>query len=95
MGTLVAGTASAMVFIFTSFVSVADNDAYHVGRVKIFSEFQTSLYYDQFYDMLDKYDEAFDEERFDRADEIARQMERLKAKICEEDPSWERCSPRG
>lgn len=73
-------TASAVVFMFTNFASA--------GEVK---ELKLDIAYGQYYDRLDDYEEAVAEGRDGLAAEYKRQMERLKAMICEEDPKWERC----
>lgn len=77
---LIGLTASAMVWIFTTFASASEVEAIAVD-----------VAYGQYYDRLDDYDEAKDEGNVDLAAEYMRQMERLKAKICAADPEWERC----
>ena len=77
---LITLTASAMVWIFATFASAAE-----VEEIKL------DIAYGQFYDRLDDYDEALAEGNEALAAEYKRQMERLKAKICEADPEWERC----
>lgn len=77
---LIGLTASAVVFMFTTFASAAEVD-----------EIKLDIAYGQFYDRLDDYDEAKEEGNEELAAEYERQMERLRAKICEEDPEWERC----
>jgi hypothetical protein len=77
---LITLTAGAMVWIFTTFASAAEVD-----------EIKLDIAYGQFYDRLDDYDEAVSEGNEALAAEYKRQMERLKAKICEADPEWERC----
>lgn len=78
--TMLAGTVVAVVYMFNTFVSAAT-----------FAEFQTDIYYLQFYELLEKAEHADDDEHPELAAELRRQMERLKAKICESDPEWERC----
>jgi len=77
---LVGVTASAVVWMFTQFASASEVEAIAVD-----------VAYGQYYDRLDDYDEAVSEGNTALAAEYARQMERLKAKICEADPEWERC----
>lgn len=77
---LIGLTASAVVYMFTQFASASEVEEIH-----------TDLAYGQYYDRLDDYDEAVEEGNIELAKEYARQMERLKAKICEADPEWERC----
>lgn len=77
---LVGVTASAVVWMFTQFASAADVE-----------DIAVDVAYGQYYDRLDDFDEAVSEGNTALAAEYARQMERLKAKICEADPEWERC----
>ena len=77
---MLVGTVLAVVYMFNTFVTAAT-----------FSEFQTDIYYIQFYELLEKQAHAEEDGHEGLADELARQMERLKAKICEDDPEWERC----
>lgn len=78
---LIAMTASAVVWMFTQFASASEVEEIHLD-----------LAYGQFYDRLDDYDEAVAEGNTELAKEYKRQMERLRAKICEDDPEWERCN---
>ena len=75
-----AALASAMAWVFSTFATAAEVDNLRVD-----------VAYGQYYDRLDDYDEAIAEGNERLAKEYAREMERLKAKICEEDPEWERC----
>lgn len=77
---LVVATAGVVLWAFDTFASTAEVD-----------ELKVAVWYGQYYDRLDDYDEAIDEGNEALAQEYKRQMERLKAKICEKDPSWERC----
>jgi hypothetical protein len=77
---LIGITASAVVWMFTQFASASEVEAIAVD-----------VAYGQYYDRLDDFDEATSEGNVSLAAEYARQMERLKAKICEADPEWERC----
>jgi len=79
-GALVAGTASAVLFMFQTFASASEVD-----------ELRLEIAYGQFYDRLDDYEEALSEGREELASEYKRRMERLRAQICESDPEWERC----
>ena len=72
--------ASAMLWMFATFATAAEVD-----------DIKLSIAYGQYYDRLDDYEEALDEGRDGLAEEYKRQMERLKAEICEQDPEWERC----
>ena len=73
-------TVSALLWMFATFATASE-----VAELKV------SVWYGQFYDRLDDYDEAIDEGNEELAKEYKRQMERLKTKICEADKSWERC----
>jgi hypothetical protein len=77
---LIAVTASAVLWMFTTFASASE-----VEQIKL------DIAYGQYYDRLDDYEEALSEGRVGLAAEYKRQMERLRAIICEEDPKWERC----
>jgi hypothetical protein len=66
--------------MFTTFVTASE-----------FQDFQTDIFYLQFYELLEKRDRAAEDGRDDLAEELSRQLERIKAKICEDDPEWERC----
>lgn len=77
---LISMTAAAVVWMFTQFASASEVEEIHLD-----------ISYGQYYDRLDDYDEAVEEGNEELAREYARQMERLKAKICEADPEWERC----
>lgn len=76
----ITGTTAAVLWMFATFASAAE-----VNEIKL------DIAYGQFYDRLDDYEEAIDEGRPELAAEYRRQMERLRAAICEEDPEWERC----
>ena len=77
---MIAGTAIAILYMFNTFATASD--------VK---EISLSIWYGQYYDRLDDYDEAVAEGNTGLAKEYGRMMEKLEAKICEEDPEWERC----
>ena len=81
----IAGACTAAVtWMFTTFVRA---DEFH----KEITDINLQVAYGQYYDRLDDYEEALDEDREELAREYARQMERLRAEICEHDPEWERC----
>lgn len=81
---LITSTAGVVAWMFNTFASAADVDE----RV---SKLELDIAYGQYYDRLDDYEEAAAEGRDKLAAEYLRQMERLKAAICEADPEWERC----
>jgi len=80
MWTAITSTIAAVLWMFTTFATAAEVD-----------DIKPSIAYGQYYDRLDDYDEALEEGNMELAREYERQMERLKAQICEQDPEWERC----
>lgn len=95
---LIVSTAGVVVYVFTTFASAGDiqavtdkhNDDMELHEQHV-SDIQLDQWYGQFYDRLDDRDESLEEGNDALAAEYERQMERLKAKICEADPEWERC----
>lgn len=83
---VVSATALSVIWIFSTFVQA---DEFY----KEITDINVAVAYGQFYDRLDDYDEAVAEGNAELAQEYARQMERLRAEICEHDPKWERCEP--
>ena len=77
---MLTGTVLAVVYMFTTFVTAAE-----------FNQFSVEVYYGQYYERLEDWQRAIDSGNDDYANELERQLERLRAKICEEDPEWERC----
>ena len=88
---MLTGTVAAVAYMFSHFVSAEDLDAAEEKFQEQVVLLSTDIWYGQFYDRLDDYDEADAEGNEELAKEYMRQMERMKAKICEEDPEWERC----
>ena len=84
-------TVTAVLWMFSTFASASDLEAFKQSQAQEFIEIKIDQWYGQFYDRLDDYEEALSEDRDELADEYKRQMERLKAQICEHDPEWERC----
>lgn len=80
MWTAITTTVGAVLWMISTFASASELE-----------DVKTDIAYGQFYDRLDDYEEAVDEGRHELANEYKRQMERLRAKICEVDPEWERC----
>lgn len=78
--TLISGVALGLIWMYSTFASAAE-----VEEIKL------AVLYGQYYDRLDDYDESVDEGNTPLAEEYKRQMERIKAQICELDPAWERC----
>lgn len=77
---MLAGTVVAVVYMFTTFVTVAD-----------FNELKVEVYYSQFYETIDRLRDAESNGEQEYSRELERRLERLKAKICEVEPEWERC----
>lgn len=82
--TAITTTVAVVMWVFTTFAR-ADDVEKRIGGLEL------DIAYGQFYDRLDDYEEALGEGRQGLADEYKRQMERLRAIICESDPKWERC----
>lgn len=81
----IAGTCvAAVIWMFSTFVRAEE---FH----QKITDITVAIAYGQYFDRLDDYDEAVAEGNEELAREYARQMERLKAEICEHDPQWERC----
>jgi hypothetical protein len=78
--TMLTGTVLAVTYMFSNFVSAAD-----------FTEFKTDINYSLYYELFEKHLNAVSKDQHNYAEELKRQMEKIKAKICEEDPKWERC----
>ncbi len=77
---MLVGTATAIVWMFSNFVSASE-----------FEEYILSDAYDSYYEFLDRlyvYEERGNE---DMVRSIERQLARLRAQICAEEPSWEEC----
>jgi len=78
--TMIAGTALAIIYMFNTFVTAGE-----------FQEYVTEEYYDSYYALLDRQTDAIENGQVELAEEFGRRLEKLKAKICEEDSEWERC----
>jgi len=78
--TMLAGTVLAVAYMFSNFVTAND-----------FADFKTDINYGLYYELLEKHEKAVAEDRDEFARELDRQMEKIKAKICEDDPEWKRC----
>lgn len=82
--TLLTGLAGAIIWMYATFVRAEE---FHT---KI-ADLTVSMAYGQYYDRLDDRDEALAEGNDALVKEYERQMEKLRAEICEHDPQWERC----
>ena len=74
---MIVGTAVAILWMMTNFVSASDFNSYIVED-----------FYDKYYDMEE---ELIQEDDDAEARKIRRNMERLRAKICAIEPEWEEC----
>lgn len=88
---MLVGTALAITYMFTHFASGEEVDDLKELMIKQNIAQDVRAAYGQYYDRLDDFDEAEAEGNDDLAKEYARQMEGLRALICENDKEWERC----
>lgn len=72
--------ATAFIWITTTFATASE-----------VNDLRLQLLYGQFYDRLDDYEEERDQGDFESAERLRRELIRIKAQICEEDPEWEYC----
>jgi len=77
--TMLVGTATAIVWMFTNFVSIGDFESYIIED-----------FYDRYYEYEDDLIEADDPDEVRR---LERDMARLKSKICNIEPEWQECNP--
>jgi len=82
--TAITTTVTAVLFAFNTFATAEEVER-EVGELKL------DIWYGQYYDRLDDYDEALAEGNEELAREYERRLEQLAAKICKADPEWERC----
>ncbi len=78
--TMIVGTAVAITWMFTHFVTSDE-----------FQEYVTEEYYEKYYLVLDRVRRANERGNEELAIEMERTLERIRTKICKEDPEWERC----
>ena len=93
---MIAGTAMAVVWMMTQFASMDKVNALEAEHDRFvsseeFQEYVTEEYYETFYLVLDRVRRAESQGNVDLAEELSRRLEKIKAKICAEDPEWERC----
>ena len=93
--TVIAGTAAAVVWMMTQFAPMERVKALELEHERFvsseeFQEYVTEEYYETFYLVLDRVRRAEDQGNVDLAQELSRRLEKIKAKICAEDPEWER-----
>jgi hypothetical protein len=72
--------ATAFIWITTTFATASEVD-----------DLKLQILYGQFYDRLDDYEEEYAEGDHNSAERLRRELIRIKAKICEEDPEWDYC----
>ncbi len=89
--TMLVGTALAITYMFTHFASGEEVDDLKEQMIAQNIAQDVRAAYGQYYDRLDDFDEATDEGNEELAKEYGRQMEGLRALICEHDSKWERC----
>ncbi len=77
---MLVGTATAIVWMFGNFVSLSD-----------FNEYVLSDMYNSYYEFLDRLYQYEERGNDDMVRSIERQLARLRAKICAEEPEWEEC----
>ena len=75
--TMIVGTAMAVLYMFSNFVSAGD-----------FNDYIVEDFYDKYYEMEDALEDETDEDDVRR---LERSMSRLKSKICAIEPEWEEC----
>lgn len=86
MNTAIASTGTLVGILLFSFGGVQLADTRYAPM-----SVAVELAYKSYYDFLEKVEAARAAGNEDLAREYERQMERLKAQICEHDPKWERC----
>lgn len=81
--TMLAGTVMAVIYMFNTFATASD-----------LQELAIDLYYDSYYELYDRIQDHANDEDTDEAyiRELERRLERIRSKICLEEPEWERCS---
>lgn len=77
---VIALTASAIVYVFTNFVTIAE-----------FQSVTVELLYDQYYKTIERINTAQKAGERNYEAELKQRLEKLRAKICEVEPEWERC----
>jgi hypothetical protein len=87
----VSGTAGLCVWALTHFAAADDLKELEDKVFQADAEILLQMDYSAYYDRLDDYEETLEEGRDGLAAEYKRQMERIRARICEQDPQWERC----
>ena len=94
--TMLVGTATAIVWMFTQFASAERVDALELTHNTFvtsseFQEYVLSDMYDSYYQFLDRLYKFEELGNMEMVLQIERQLSRLRAKICASDPEWEEC----
>lgn len=90
MTATVATFGPIIILIGVVFGGVQVMDSRYVASEQ-FSDFSAEVYFSQYYETIDRIRAAKDNGENDYAKELEHRLERLKAKICKVEPSWERC----
>ena len=93
-GVSIATVTALALLVGGVFGSVQALDMRYVG-VEQFEDLSVEVFYNQYYNTLDRLRAAEREGDSSYALELTRRLERLKAKICKVEPEWERCDSLG
>lgn len=88
-GTLVAGTASAMLFAFNTFAFARDLEEHELDAEARMIATEVRIAKGQYYDRLDDLDET-EAEGADTTD-LEAELDDLLSFICTHEPTWPRC----
>ena len=86
MTNMITAVGATLVILGSAFAGIQVADSRYAPM-----SVATELQYKSFYDYLEKAEKARAAGNEALAREYERQMERLKAQICKQDPAWERC----
>jgi len=94
--TMFAGVVCAIAFAFATFAKTADVNRLQLEHGNMvtteqFDQFSIEVYYRSYYDTLDRIFHAEANGQDALAEELKRNLERIRAKICAVEPEWERC----
>ena len=90
MGLSIASVTALALLVGGVFGSVQALDMRYVG-VEQFEDLSVEVFFQQYYDTLDRKMAAERNGDLEYAVELTRRLERLKSKICKVEPDWERC----
>lgn len=94
MGFSIASVTALALLVGGVFGGVQALDMRYVG-IEQFEDLSVEVFFQQYYDTLDRKNAAERNGDFDYALELTRRLERLKSKICKVEPDWERCDRPG